>query len=46
MWDKTKFTSKDNARWWEDKNTNIIVMEKTISKGIDSKFYNIDSFVA
>ncbi|KAF3455939.1 hypothetical protein FNV43_RR00582 [Rhamnella rubrinervis] len=38
VWDRDRFTSRENARWYEEKKSNVIVVEKTVSEEVDSIF--------
>ncbi|KAF3433612.1 hypothetical protein FNV43_RR24714 [Rhamnella rubrinervis] len=38
VWDRDRFTSRVNARWYKEKRSNAIVVEKIVSDEIDSAF--------
>ena len=38
VWDRERFTSRDNARWYEERRDNALVLEKTMSDEVDSIF--------
>ncbi|KAF3455332.1 hypothetical protein FNV43_RR05780 [Rhamnella rubrinervis] len=39
VWDRERFTSQENARWYAEKQSNAIVVEKTVSDEIDNVFH-------
>ena len=38
VWDRERFTSRDNARWYEERRDNALVLEKTVSDDVDNIF--------
>ena len=38
VWDRERFTSRENARWYEERKNNALVLEKTVSEEVDHIF--------
>ena len=38
VWDRERFGSRENARWYEERKNNALVLEKTVSEEVDHIF--------
>ena len=41
VWNRERFTSRENARWYEEMKNNALVLEKTVSNEVDRRAFDV-----